>query len=136
MPSLCERKEDIPLLGDHFLYRFSKETNKSVDQISREAIDELMLYEWPGNVRELENAIERAVVVTKSRKIMPEDLPIFRSDQVLSWPDDSLKEIERMHITQILDKTNWNISKSAEILCIDRSTPYNKIKRYQIRKPD
>ena len=136
MPSLDERKEDIPLLVEHFLYRFSKETNKSVEQISREAIDELMLYEWPGNVRELENAIERAVVVTKSRKIMPEDLPIFRSDHILSPPDNSLKEIERTHITQILDKTNWNISKSAEVLCIDRSTLYNKIKRYQIRKPD
>ncbi|MFC1533878.1 sigma-54-dependent transcriptional regulator [Thermodesulfobacteriota bacterium] len=136
MPSLSEHKEDIPLLVDHFLYRFSQETNKSIDQISREAIDELMLYEWPGNIRELENAIERAVVVSKSRSIMPENLPIFRPDYVSSPSDNSLKEIERGHITQILDKNNWNISKSADILGIDRSTLYNKIKRYRIRKSD
>ncbi|MBT8331944.1 MAG: sigma-54 dependent transcriptional regulator, partial [Deltaproteobacteria bacterium] len=63
MPSLSQRKEDIPLLAEHFLYRFSQETNKPIDSISREAMDEMMIYDWPGNIRELENAIERAVVV-------------------------------------------------------------------------
>ncbi|MDB9823321.1 sigma-54 dependent transcriptional regulator [Deltaproteobacteria bacterium] len=136
MPSLRERKEDIPILADHFLYRYSQETNKPIDDIGREAIDELMLYEWPGNVRELENAIERAVVVSKSRKIMREDLPIFRAEHLSPSPDNSLKYMERKHILQTLDKNNWNISRSAEVLSIDRSTLYNKIKRYQIRKPD
>ncbi len=136
MPSLRERKEDIPLLSDYFLYRFSQETGKPIDQISREAIDELMLYEWPGNVRELENAIERAVVVCKGRKILPEDLPIFRPEHLLMPADNSLREIERGHIRRILDNTNWNISRSAGILGIDRSTLYNKIKKYHIRKPD
>jgi transcriptional regulator with PAS, ATPase and Fis domain len=70
MPPLRERKEDIPLMAEHFLHRFSQETNKAVDGISREAMDEMMLYEWPGNVRELENAIERAVVVSKGRNIL------------------------------------------------------------------
>ena len=69
MPPLRERKEDIPLLAQHFLQRFSQETNKPVERIDRRAMDELMLYEWPGNVRELENTIERAVVVGKSRTI-------------------------------------------------------------------
>ncbi len=136
MPSLRERKEDIPLLVDHFLYRFTKETNKQIDRLSREAMDELMIYEWPGNVRELENAIERAVVVCKGRKIRREDLPIFRSAYVSVPTDNSLREIEKGHIIRILEGTSWNISKSAEILDIDRSTLYNKIKRYQIRKPD
>ncbi|MBN2060470.1 MAG: sigma-54-dependent Fis family transcriptional regulator [Deltaproteobacteria bacterium] len=136
MPSLRERKEDIPLLVDHFLYRFSRETNKSIDQISREATDELMLYEWPGNVRELENAIERAVVVCKGRNITPEDLPIFRPEYALSPADISLKEVERSHILQVLNANSWNISRSSEILDIDRSTLYNKIKRYGLRKPD
>jgi DNA-binding NtrC family response regulator len=67
MPSLIQRKEDIPLLAEHFLYRFAQETNKLTDKISREAMDEMMLYDWPGNIRELENAIERAVVVGKQR---------------------------------------------------------------------
>jgi DNA-binding NtrC family response regulator len=135
MPSLRERKEDIPLLADHFLKRFCQETNKNIDHINREALDELMLYEWPGNVRELENAIERAVVVSKGRNIIPEDLPIFRSDQIYH-PGTSLKEIEKGHITQVLNDNQWNISKCAEILDIDRSTLYHKIKRYQIRRPD
>ncbi|MFC1869036.1 sigma-54-dependent transcriptional regulator [Thermodesulfobacteriota bacterium] len=136
MPSLREHKEDIPLLVDHFLYRFSQETNKPIDQISREAIDELMLYEWPGNIRELENAIERAVVVCKTRGIMPDDLPIFRPEHVSLSTGDSLKEIEMGHIIQTLNKNDWNISRSSEILGIDRSTLYSKIKRYKISKPD
>jgi len=135
MPSLRERKEDIPLLAEHFLHRFSQETNRPIDQISRAATDEMMLYEWPGNIRELENAIERAVVVGKGRKIMPVDLPIFRPQQMLSPSSDSLKEIERDHILRILDKNQWNISKSAKILDIDRSTLYIKIKRYHLSKP-
>lgn len=135
MPLLRDRKEDIPLLSEHFLYRFTQETNKEIDKISREALDELMLYQWPGNVRELENAIERAVVVARGRKIVPEDLPIFSSDKVSSLGDDSLMNVERSHIINILDQYNWNITKSAEILGIDRSTLYNKIKRYNINKP-
>jgi len=135
MPPLREHKEDIPLLADHFLNRFSQETNKPIDRISREAMDDMMLYEWPGNVRELENAIERAVVVGKSRNIMSEDLPIFHPEQMELPNGNSLKEIEKDHIIHILNNNEWNISKSAEILGIDRSTLYSKIKRYQIRKP-
>ncbi len=135
MPPLRERKEDIPMLAEHFLARFAQETNKSMDSIQREAIDEMMLYEWPGNVRELENAIERAVVVGKSRYLMPEDLPIFRPDFVKP-PNNTLKEIEKAHIIQILKDNDWNMSRSAKILAIDRSTLYSKIKRYDIRQAD
>jgi DNA-binding NtrC family response regulator len=134
MPSLKERKEDIPLLAEHFLHRFSQETNKVVQLISREATDEMMLYEWPGNVRELENAIERAVVVCKGPKIMPNDLPIFRPEYTSPRPNNTLTEVEKAHIQQILNENQWNISKSATILGIDRSTLYSKIKRYKILK--
>jgi len=134
MPPLRKRKEDIPLLAELFLRRFSQEINKPIDQISREAMDEMMLYEWPGNVRELENAIERSVVVGKGRSILPGNLPIFRPDQKPAL-DNSLKEIERGHITRILEETDWNITRSSEILGIDRSTLYNKIRRYKINKP-
>lgn len=136
MPPLRDHKEDIPLLAEHFLRRFSQETNKPVDQISREAVDEMMLYEWPGNVRELENAIERAVVVGKERRIMPEDLPIFRPEHIRPTSDNSLSEVERAHIGHILGENRWNISRSAGILGIDRSTLYSKIRRYKIEKPD
>ncbi|MDQ1334874.1 MAG: hypothetical protein QG552_1824 [Thermodesulfobacteriota bacterium] len=136
MPPLRERKEDIPLLAENFLRRFSRETNKDIDQISRETMDEMMLYEWPGNVRELENAIERAVVIGKGRKIMPKDLPIFRQEYIQAAADQSLKGVEREHIVHILDRNGWNISRSAEILGIDRTTLYHKIKRYRIERPD
>jgi DNA-binding NtrC family response regulator len=135
MPPLRERKDDIPLLAQHFVHRFAQETNKSIDQISREALDEMMLYEWPGNVRELQNAIERAVVVGKGRKIMLHDLPILQPERLSSAIRKSLNEVEKLHIIQVLRETEWNISKSAQTLGIDRSTLYNKIKRYNIQKP-
>jgi len=135
IPPLRERKEDIPLLAEHFLRRFTQETNKSIDRINRDAMDEMMLYEWPGNVRELENAIERAVVVSKSRYILPEDLPIFRPEYCIPSKDNSLQEVEKIHITQMLNDNQWNIKKCAEILGIDRSTLYSKIKRYKLQKP-
>jgi len=134
MPSLCERREDIPLLTEHFLHRFCQETNKSVDQVSREALDEMMLYDWPGNVRELENAVERAVVVGKERKIMAEDLPIFNPEQTAHLPDKSIKEMEKAHIIQILNENDWNIAKTAKVLGINRSTLYTKIRVYDIQK--
>jgi DNA-binding NtrC family response regulator len=135
MPTLRERKEDIPLLSEHFLRRFIQETNKAVDRISREAMDELMLYEWPGNVRELSNSIERAVVVCKTHTIQPDDLPIFRPEYVeCRHEGTTLSEIEKDHILKILNSNEWNIAKSASILGIDRSTLYNKIKRYQLDK--
>jgi len=71
MPALRDRKEDIPLLAEHFLHRFAQETNKPVSSISRDALDEMMLHEWPGNIRELENAIERAVVICKGDIFFP-----------------------------------------------------------------
>jgi transcriptional regulator with PAS, ATPase and Fis domain len=135
MPTLRNRKEDIPLLAEHFLRRFAQETNKPIDRISREAMDELMLYEWPGNVRELENAIERAVVVGKERIVQPGDLPIFREEYMAIPADDSLSEVEKVHIAHVLEKNHWNISRSAEILGIDRSTLYAKIKKYEIQRP-
>ncbi|MEJ2023690.1 MAG: sigma-54 dependent transcriptional regulator, partial [Deltaproteobacteria bacterium] len=115
MPPLRDRKEDIPILAEHFLQRFSQESNKDVDKISREAMDEMMLYEWPGNVRELENAIERAVVVGKGRTVQPQDLPIFSSEHRTIAADKSLQEIEKAHIVGILEETDWNIKKSADI---------------------
>lgn len=136
MPPLRERKEDIPLLAEHFLKRFAMESNKQIDKISREAMDELMLYEWPGNVRELENAIERAVVVGKGRKVMAGDLPIFSPEHRTLSRDLSLQAAEKAHILKILQGNAWNVKKSAEILGIDRSTLYSKMKRYQIRRPD
>ncbi|MCF6239882.1 MAG: sigma-54 dependent transcriptional regulator [Bacteroidales bacterium] len=134
MPPLRERKEDIPLLAEHFLSRFTQEVNRGVERISRDAMDELMLHEWPGNVRELSNAIERAVVVCKTRTITANDLPIGHDLIQETKPQGfSLDDIEKEHIFKILQQTSWNISKGAAILGIDRSTLYNKIKRYDLK---
>ncbi len=134
MPPLRKRKEDIPLLAEHFLQRFTRETNKSIDRIDRGALDEMMLHEWPGNVRELENAIERAVVVGKSRHVQAGDLPFVMSDICLEPSGESLQAMEKAHIANILEANQWNVARSAKILKIDRSTLYSKIKRYDLRK--
>ena len=134
MPTLRERKEDIPLLAKHFLMKTTQEINRGVERISRDAMDELMLYEWPGNVRELSNAIERAVVVCKTRTITPFDLPIVKDlENELKNKYFSLNDVEKHHILKILNENSWNISKSAAILGIDRSTLYNKLKLYDLK---
>ncbi len=134
MPPLRDRKADLPLLSLHFLKRFARETNGVMAHISRRAMAVMMRYDWPGNVRELENAIERAVVVGKGKRMMPEDLPMFRSEHMLSAENLSLKEVEREHIKRILAVHDWNISKTAATLCIDRSTLYTKIRRYRLER--
>ena len=136
MPPLRNRKADIPLLSHHFLKRFARETNASMEGISQKAMDVMMRYDWPGNVRELENAVERAVVVGKGKNMVPEDLPMFRAEYMSSTANLSLKEVERAHVKQILADHDWNISKAAAILGIDRSTLYTKIRRYRIKRPD
>ena len=135
MPPLRERKEDIPLLAEHFLLRYIQETGKTVRRISRGAMDEMMLHEWPGNVRELRNAIERAVVIGKTDQIVPEDLPFYRPECPPPLFNGSLRQMERAHIAHILNENDWNMSRCARLLGIDRSTLYNKIKRYNIQKP-
>jgi len=134
MPPLRKRKEDIPLLAEHFLHRFTRETNKRIDRIDRGALDEMMLHEWPGNVRELENAIERAVVVGKSRTVQAGDLPFVVPGTCREPSGESLQAVEKLHIHKILDSNQWNIARSAKVLSIDRSTLYSKIKRYNLRK--
>jgi DNA-binding NtrC family response regulator len=136
MPSLRERKEDIPLLADHFMRRFAQEANKTVTGIERDALDEMMLHEWPGNVRELENAIERAVVIGKERKIRSQDLPFFNAEARVCFPESTLRDVERTHILNILESHQWNIARCAKILGVDRSTLYAKIKRYNVQKPE
>jgi DNA-binding NtrC family response regulator len=135
MPPLRDRKEDIPLLCDHFMNRFAQETNKPVRKISRDAMDEMMVYDWPGNIRELENAIERAVVVGKGIQVELGDLPIVCLPDGPKPANHTLKAIEKSHIEQVLKENAWNISTCAKILGIDRSTLYSKIKRYQLQSP-
>ncbi|HNW59433.1 MAG TPA: sigma-54 dependent transcriptional regulator [bacterium] len=136
LPPLRERKSDIPLLAYHFINKYNQSMNKSIKDISPQAMDLLIRHQWPGNVRELENAIERAMVVGKPPAIQPHDLPFQLAEEVPERLEssDSLAEMEKHHIALILRKANWNISRSARILGIDRVTLYNKIKKYQLKE--
>ncbi len=136
VPPLRERKDDILPLADYFVKKFSTIINKPVKSVSKEAASFLTEYDWPGNVRELENAVERAVVIGKGDGISVADLPFQLSAKVVVEPDDgnkSLSAIERKYILKILNDNNWNISRSAQILEIDRVTLYNKINKYKLR---
>ncbi len=134
LPPLRERREDIPLLAEHFVERFARAMNKPLRGLSRDALDLLMTYDWPGNVRELQNAIERAVLVCRGREIEPDDLPLPVND-VRDLPlGKSLADVERQHIQRILRETAWNISQAARVLGIDRVTLYNKIRKYGLAR--
>jgi DNA-binding NtrC family response regulator len=135
IPPLRERRNDISLLANYFLKRFAAAMNKPVMKISDEAMDFLEKYDWPGNVRELENAIERAVVVGKTDTIQVADLPFHVSSNSFESDDGdkSLSAVEKKYILKILNENNWNISRSAQILSIDRVTLYNKINKYGLR---
>ncbi len=137
VPPLRERRADIPILAYYFLNKFTTMMNKPIKNISKEAIDFLMNYDWPGNVRELENAIERAVVVGKKNAIEVPDLPFHVSSNsfVMDNGEKSLSAMECKYISKILDENNWNITRSAHVLEIDRVTLYNKISKYQLRRP-
>lgn len=137
VPPLRERKEDIPLLAEHFLTRFRRETNKPVMAISKDAIQLLESYDWPGNVRELENAIERAVVLARGRMLTRKDFDfLLRGGDLTEGADQSLKAVEKRHIEKILKECGWNISRAARILDINRTTLHHKIKKYGLNPPE
>ena len=131
LPPLRERREDIPLLAQHFLKEFALENQKEIAGFSPEATDFLLRYEWPGNVRELENAIERAVILAKDSHIEVADLPQESLTMTHSVPSGKdLGEVEKNHILNILNETGGNYSEAARILGISRMTLYNKAKAY------
>jgi two-component system, NtrC family, response regulator AtoC len=138
LPPLRDRKEDIPVLVDHFLAQLQTEMGKPLEGMSPEAVELLMAHDWPGNVRELRNVLERGAVVARGPIITPMDLDLVlpTGDNGKTEASDSLRDMERKHIVASLQQHNWNISRTAKALGIDRVTLYNKIKRYQIREEE
>ncbi|MBE3133754.1 MAG: sigma 54-interacting transcriptional regulator, partial [Acidobacteria bacterium] len=141
VPPLRERTEDIPLLCEHFLEKFRQRYEKPVRAIAPAAYHVLIRNRWAGNVRELENAIERAVLVSKGSEIQPADLPESLREGTASpaeflfpahW---TLSEIEKMAIVQTLNRTNWNKQEAASILGLYRPTLYSKMKKHEITDP-
>lgn len=128
VPPLRERIEDIPLLVDYFIKKYCTSMNRPPVAIDASALKRLEEFSFPGNVRELENMIERAIVVGNGKKITLKDLPLEKTS--ISSSLESLDDLERKHIEMILNKYDWNISRAAKALKVDRVTLYNKISKY------
>ena len=145
VPPLRHRPEDILELSDFFLNKFVGETGRKINGYTPQARNMLQRYRWPGNVRELKNVVERAVVLARGNEIQVDDLLLTNlaasSESRLELELDSfrfhpatLEEVEHQHIQRTLEATDWNKSKSAQILGIERSTLDRKIKKYGIDK--
>ena len=137
VPPLRERKEDIPLLVEHFLESFAVEYGKKPKKIAPEALKMLEAHAWPGNIRELRNVIERLVIMTPSDVITSKNLVIAEPTRQDYLSYKTLREardaFEKDFITKRLEENNWNISKTAEILQVERSNLHKKIKAYDIK---
>jgi two-component system, NtrC family, response regulator HydG len=128
LPALRERKEDIPILVDYFVRKFSASMNKRITRVAPAAMTLLDRYTWPGNVRELENAIERAMVVAQEPDICEDDFAL-RLPTGENAPR-TLEDVEREHILAVLQECKGNQTLAAEVLDIDRVTLHNKLKKY------
>jgi two-component system, NtrC family, response regulator HydG len=141
---LRKRRSDIPVLGEFFLHNSARKTGRQVVGFTRGALDALANYDWPGNVRELQNVVERAVILCAGDHVREEDIrltalrtpPSDPTMNVIDQPqgDISLELVEKAHILATLERTNWNMTRTAEILGIERSTLYQKLKRYDAHR--
>ena len=132
IPPLRERMEDIPMLVDYFIKKFCTSMSRDIITIDSAVLKRLEEFEFPGNVRELENMIERAIVIGNGKEIRFKDLPLGKN--IINNSVESLDDIEKTHVLQILNKYGWNISRSANALKVDRVTLYNKIKKYNLKQ--
>ncbi|HEY4195049.1 MAG TPA: sigma 54-interacting response regulator [Mucilaginibacter sp.] len=142
LPPLRERKDDIPLLVDHFLSHFAKQMNKALPELSKEALKQLISYSWPGNIRELGHLLERSVLLAKGKVITSVNLPAPMTNQKstagdLSQPLKTLEEMEVEHILNVLKKCNGKVcgvGGAAEVLGLPPSTLNSKIKKLGIKR--
>ncbi len=142
---LRERRSDILILANHFLERFARKTNRPVAGFTDDAMNSLMTHDWPGNVRELQNTIERTVILCTGKLVSETDIQLSTIGLIdepnselaspSAKPEVSLETVEQEHIVAILNRTNWNKSRAAEILGIERSTLDRKLKRYRVSRP-
>nr|NQU93575.1 sigma-54-dependent Fis family transcriptional regulator [Bacteroidota bacterium] len=131
IPPLRERHEDIPLLAEHFIKKYCTSMSRDMITIDTAAMKRLESYDFPGNVRELENMIERAIVIGNGKVIRLNDLPLGKD--IVNTSYESLEDLEKKYILEVLNKNDWNISKSAKILKVDRVTLYNKIRKHNLK---
>lgn len=132
IPPLRERRQDIPLLVNHFIKKYCVSMSRDLISIEPAAMKHLEAFDYPGNVRELENMVERAIVVGNGKVIRLKDLPMGK--EMISSSIESLEELEKKHIAKMLEKYKWNISRTAKALNVDRATLYNKIRRFELKQ--
>lgn len=139
VPPLCERRDDIPMLVYFFINRFAKQLDKTVKGVTTAALGALMRHDWPGNIRELENVIQRMMILTESEKLDTDVLPAKMTPSkeiggkaLDHLPPQSLEDVEAFFIRKTLRETKGDRTLSAEILGIDKSTLWRKIKRYNL----
>lgn len=146
LPPLRERREDIPLLVDHFVRRYTEQMKKPLKGITPSALKKLLAYSWPGNIRQLQNAMERACVMAPSGEMIGEEhLPPevvageeweskAEKEERVVLPEASMDELERMAIEQALERCRWNRTAAAKMLKIGTKTLYRKMERYGIKE--
>jgi DNA-binding NtrC family response regulator len=137
IPPLRERKEDIPLLVNHFLKKYNRKRACPVTSTSSETMKLLMDYAWEGNIRELENAVERALIMEDGDRLLPRCFPWLIEKQQTKYTADSnkiysLEELEKKHLQRVLKETGYRKGQAANLLGIDRKTLYKKIKKYAL----
>ncbi|MGH2900165.1 MAG: sigma-54 interaction domain-containing protein, partial [Solirubrobacteraceae bacterium] len=139
LPPLRQRRDDIPLLADHFLQRIAGLRSEAPKRLADPVLEAFQEYAWPGNVRELENAIERSIILTPGEEItidsLPDRITERRVEPLVSTrtpPNPTLEAVERAYIMWVLQSENGNKSRAAEVLGIDPSTLYRKLSRYGV----
>ena len=138
LPPLRERKEDIPLLADHFLENYRKKYNRKIKSISEPALNKLKSYSWPGNVRELQHAVERAVIMSEHNVLQSEDFLLMKQSKSdgdgggdrLSFGNLNLDNVEKTVIRKALKESSSNITKAAEKLELSRASLYRRMEKY------
>jgi DNA-binding NtrC family response regulator len=135
IPPLRDRLEDIPLLANHFLKHYSAKYGKTVSRISEPAVARMNKHPWPGNIRELQHALERAIILSNSSVLQPEDFTFNftnarESEQQLNLDQYNLEEVEKLLIRKVLKKYNGNITQAASELGLTRSSLYRRLEKY------
>jgi len=141
LPPLRERVDDIPILIEHFMRKFSEQSQRKLDGIEPEALAALTNYHWPGNIRELEHTIERAVLLGKESRIGLQDFPpslVARNDNVLPLADAlaksyTLRDLEKEYIMRVMEIVGGNKTEAAKTLGVDRTTLYRKLEEYKVK---
>jgi Nif-specific regulatory protein len=141
IPPLRDHKSDVPILAEHFLKRFVRETGRKIHGFTPAAMKKMEEYDWPGNIRELRNVVERAVALGLSPVLDAPDIWLSSLEVIApggqqppGYQPMSAEEVEKQHILRTLQHTDWNKSQAAAILNIERSTLDRKIKAYELKK--